>query len=77
MEPGVIAILKSYSHGDISAAEAAGKIGGGANVADVFILLRAAGLTPPDPDGAFDRAEFEQAKSLFTRLRQNSAGPAA
>ena len=65
MEPGVIEILKSYSRDDISATDAAGQIGGGANVADMFILLRAAGLTPPDPDGAFERAEFERAKSLF------------
>jgi hypothetical protein len=77
MEPGMIEILKSYSRGDISAADAAGAIGGGANVADVFVLLRAAGLTPPDPDGTFERAEFERAKSLFTRLLKTSAGRAA
>jgi hypothetical protein len=39
----------------------------------MFILLRAAGLTPPDPDGAFERAEFERAKSLFTCRREKVA----
>ncbi|MDQ2083865.1 hypothetical protein RA307_27075 [Xanthobacteraceae bacterium Astr-EGSB] len=71
MDPRVIEFLKSYSRDDISATAAAGEIGGGANVAEVFVLLRAAGLTPPDPDGALERAEFERAKSLFTRLSQD------
>lgn len=77
MELRVVEILKSYSRGDVSALDAAAAIGGDVNVADVFVLTREANLPLPNPDGPFERSEFEKAKKLFHRLRRTAGGEAA
>jgi hypothetical protein len=58
-------ILESYSRCEISAPQAADRLGKGCTVADVFVLSRQAHLPLPDPDGPFERQQFERAKKLF------------
>lgn len=77
MDKRVLGILEAYSRGEKSAADAASAIGAGTNVGDVFVLTREAGLPLPNPEGPFERSEFEKAKKLFARLREASAGRAA
>lgn len=77
MDTRVLGILKEYSRGERSAADAASAIGVGTTVGDVFVLTREAGLPPPDPEGPFELAEFEKAKKLFERLRKLPTGRAA
>ena len=60
-------VLEAYSRGGISAEEAADRLGNGVTVADVFVLSREARLPLPDPDGPFERQQFERAKKLFAR----------
>lgn len=65
MDDRLTSILRRYSHGEISAERAADEMGATYNVADVYVLSREAGLPLPDPDGPFERAQFERAQRLF------------
>ncbi|MGY3341552.1 hypothetical protein [Bradyrhizobium sp. USDA 4470] len=62
MDDQLTSILRRYSHGEISAERAADEMGAAYNVADVYVLSREAGLPLPDPDGPFERAQFERAR---------------
>ena len=50
-----------YSAGEISAANAADSLGGGATVADVFVMTRLAGLALPRPPREQEQAELAHA----------------
>lgn len=50
-----------YAAGEISANKAADLLGPGATVADVFVLTRQAGLSPPLPPAEQQRAELAHA----------------
>jgi hypothetical protein len=58
-------IITRYAGGEISAMQAAGLLGGDATVADVIVMLRRAGLMPPEPPPERARAELEHARLIF------------
>lgn len=58
-------IITRYAAGEISAMQAAGLLGGDTSVADVIVMLRQAGLMPPEPPPERARAELEHARRLF------------
>ena len=60
-------VLHRYAGGEISATEAAGLLGSTYNVADVIIMLRQAGLRPPEPSVAEQRAQLAQAWKVLGR----------
>jgi hypothetical protein len=68
MDASVKPVLEAYSCGECSASEAADRLGRGATIADVYVLTRDAGLGLPDPDGPFERQQFERVKKLFERV---------
>ncbi|MDF0498247.1 hypothetical protein [Bradyrhizobium yuanmingense] len=72
MDDRLTSILRRYSHGEISAERAADEMGATYNVADVYVLSREARLPLPDPDGPFERAQFERAKRLFAGVPGSS-----
>jgi hypothetical protein len=74
MEAAVKSTLEAYSRSEMSAMEAADRLGKGATVADVFSLSREAHLPLPDPDGPFERQQFERAKKLFDPTDARRAG---
>lgn len=58
------AILR-YAAGEISAMQAAGLLGVGFTVADVFVQLRRAGLALPEPPLERQRAELAHARRVL------------
>ena len=58
-------VIRRYAAGEITAMEAAGLLGGTHNVADVIVLLRQAGLKPPEPSAAQQAAELAHARRVL------------
>lgn len=57
--------IRRYAAGEISAMRAASVLGGRATVADVIVLLRQAGLRPPEPPPEQARAELAHARRVL------------
>lgn len=58
-------VIRRYAAGEISAMQAAGELGEPASVADVIVMLKQAGLPPPEPPPDRQRAELEHARRVF------------
>ncbi len=61
MKAAVYSILLRYAAGEISAWKAAGMMGDDANVADVIVQAKRAGLKPPRPPAEQEAAELARA----------------
>ena len=57
--------IRRYAAGEISAMQAASALGDWATVADVIVLLRQAGLQPPEPPTEQARAELAHARRVL------------
>ena len=57
--------IRRYAAGEISAMRAASVLGGRTTVADVIVLLRQAGLRPPEPPPEQARAELAHARRVL------------
>ncbi len=58
-------VIRRYAAGEISAMQAAGELGVTASVADVIVMLRQAGLKPPEPPPERERAELARARHIL------------
>ncbi len=58
-------VIRRYADGEISAMQAASEFGGRTTVADVIVMLRQAGLQPPEPPPEQSRAELEHARRVL------------
>jgi hypothetical protein len=58
-------VIRRYAAGEISAMQAAGELGGRTTVADVIVMLRQAGLKPPEPPPEQSRAELAHARHIL------------
>jgi hypothetical protein len=58
-------VIRRYADGEISAMQAASELGGRTTVADVIVMLRQAGLKPPEPSPAQSRAELAHARHVL------------
>lgn len=58
-------VILRYAAGEISALKAAALLGDHITVAEVFLLLRQAGLEPPRPPPEQERAELEHARCIL------------
>ena len=61
-------VIHRYAAGEISAMEAAGLLGGDSTVADVIVMLRQAGLKPPEPPPERQAAELAHAERVLGRV---------
>ena len=57
--------IRRYAAGEISATQAADRLGKGATVADVFVLTRQAGLPLPRPPREREEAELAHALKVL------------
>lgn len=57
--------IRRYAAGEISATKAADMLGGGATVADVFVMTRQAGLPLPRPPREREEAELAHALKVL------------
>ena len=57
--------IDRYAARETSATEAAGLLGGDCTVAEVIVVLRQAGLKPPEPPPERQAAEWAQAKRVL------------
>ncbi len=57
--------IRRYAAGEISAMQAATELGEPANVGDVIVMLRQAGLRPPEPPAEQQRAELAHARDIL------------
>ena len=57
--------IRRYAAGELSAMQAASVLGDWATVADVIVLLRQAGLKPPEPPPEQARAELAHARRVL------------
>lgn len=58
-------VIRRYAAGEISAMQAASELGDTATVADVIVMLRQAGLKPPEPPPEQARAELARARHVL------------
>jgi hypothetical protein len=58
-------VILRYAAGEVSAMEAATELGNWATVADVIVMLRQAGLKPPEPPPERTRAELAHARHVL------------
>ena len=58
-------MIRRYAAGEISAMEAASELGGRTTVADVIVMLRRAGLKPPEQPPEQARAELAHARQVL------------
>jgi hypothetical protein len=65
MNQAVHPAIRRYSAGEISASKAADLLGERATVADVFVMLRQAGLPLPRPPREQEQAELDHAIKLL------------
>lgn len=65
MSATVHPVIRRYADGEISAMRAADELGGNATVADVIVMLRRAGLKPPEPPPEQARAELAHARRVL------------
>ena len=65
MNSAVHPVIRRYAAGEISAMEAASALGEPATVADVIVMLRQAGLKPPEPPPEQARAELAHARRVL------------
>jgi hypothetical protein len=65
MSTDVHPIIRRYANGEISAMQAAGLFGGRTSVADVIMMLRQAGLSPPRPPPEQEAAELAHARHVL------------
>jgi hypothetical protein len=65
MSEPVHPVILRYAAGEISAMRAASLLGGRNTVADVIMMLRQAGLTPPLPPPQQQAAELAHAKKIL------------
>ena len=65
MKDSAYPVLRRYAKGEISALKAAALLGNDVSVAEVFIMLRQAGLEPPRPSPEQERAELEHARRVL------------
>ena len=65
MTPTVHPIIRRYAAGELSAERAADALGPDVSVSEVIIMLRQAGLTPPEPPAAQQAAELAHARRVL------------
>lgn len=65
MNGAVDPVIRRYAAGEISAMEAAAALGEPETVADVIVMLRQAGLKPPEPPPEQARAELAHARHIL------------
>lgn len=58
-------VILRYAAGELSAMQAADQLGLNATVADVIVMLRQAGLPPPEPPPEQMRAELAHARRIL------------
>ncbi len=58
-------IIRRYANGEISAMQAAGLLGEPTSVADVIVMLKQAGLSPPRPPPEQEAAELAHARRVL------------
>ncbi len=63
--PPVHPVILRYAAGEISAERAAGALGPEVSVSEVILMLRAAGLPPPEPPPARMAAELAHARRVL------------
>lgn len=57
--------IRRYAAGELSAMQAADLLGPSATIADVIVMLRQAGLQPPEPPPDQARAELAHARHVL------------
>ena len=58
--------IRRYAAGEISAMQATSELRGTTTVADVIVMLRHAGLKPPEPPPEQARAELAHARHVLS-----------
>jgi len=58
-------IIRRYADGEISAMQAASELGNRATVAEMILMLRQAGLKPPEPSPERADAELAHARHVL------------